>query len=124
MALPSFFVFHAESIRQVGEEIVSQYVRYACEQAGVYRRAVEYVVNVLTFAMQLSGKPCYRVCLGMSVEFGLYHLAHVTGFSHTSIFVVSRTSPSQRSLHLPEHKKRRTMCSLSYPRHRQTPYLK
>lgn len=51
---------------------------YAHQQVRVNGLPSEYVIHIRAVAVELAGKPSHRVCLGMPVEFCLYHIADVT----------------------------------------------
>lgn len=103
------------------EEVMLQYSRQANEQLRVHRLAVEYVVDVVAPAAQLPCKPGYGVRPWVPVELGLYHFSNV---NHTFGLLASCQTVPVWLFALRTWEKRRTMFSLSYPRHRQTPFLK
>lgn len=122
MRLPSV-VLRRQIVGEVAKEVVPEYARNAQQQFGVHGLPVEYVIDVSAFAMQFVCKPCHGVCLGMLVQFGFYHLSNVPHF--LSAFVRCHPRPHRDIIYnRSDIKKRRTMCRLSYPRHRQTPNLK
>lgn len=66
---------------------------YAHQQVRVNGLPSEYVIYIRAVAVELAGKPSHRVCLGMPVEFCLYHIADVTHRLSFLLIYMSRTSP-------------------------------
>lgn len=118
------FILPVQTFRQIEEEVVPQYPRDTFQQCRVYRWTAEYVVNIGAFTMQLPGKPCRSARFRLPCQLGLYHLSHMNHhLLRASHSCHARPLCGKQQLSI-ETKKRRTMCSLSYTRHRQTPSQK